>query len=962
MTAVILLLLALSGPPGTGQEETVPVFTRVSPDSGLSQNSIYDIVQDKRGFLWVATKEGLNRYDGYRFVSYRHDPRDPASLPDDQVQVVFEDRSGTLWVVTASGASRFDDRAGRFDRIRLSRRGSDTVTAAVWQILEDKAGLLWLATPMGIGRIDRTTLGARLYDEPQSVRHLHEDHTGAFWACQLSWTDCYRYDRAKDSFVSSPAPVSSRDSTPSNVMMQDSRGGVWLESDRIYRYQPSTGRIQTFELGDTGPSALSGIRKLYEDRSGTVWLGTLGGLYRWDPHARHFSQRTHQPDNSNSVSSNLVSAVAEDSEGSLWIGTIGGGLNVIDPTRHQITRYRHDPKNANTVSSDVVWSIHEDGHRALWIATDDGLNVLDRRTGRFRVARCPPGSPRRELPNSVSSIAPGATGELWLGLYGGQVARFDPVRFTCSLIDYGAFTPPMAEAGSTVVYPDGPGSLWIGVEGGGLQHYAAATGLTRYPLAGTGASGLGARTVWTIHRVANGSLWLGTESGLARFDPATASFTRVWERDLPSAVVYAIAEDSNHRLWLSTNSGICAFDPNAASGHQFEFFTSADGLGNMEFNRRAALRSRTGELFFGGMQGLTSFDPLQILKKNPVVPPIVVTDVEARNREGSRSINPTPVDRITLSYEDYTLTFGFVALSFTNPAKNRYAYKLEGFDPDWVGPSSRRIAQYTNVPPGSYTFRVKGSNNDGVWNEEGAALKILITPPFWQRWWFRTLAVTAIAGLLLAAHRYRLQHVLAIERIRRQVATDLHDDVGSALSQVAILSEVAKRDATPAAAALMTETANLARSMRESLSDIVWAVDPRRDRLTDLVYRMRQAAVNSLESDGVQVDFRAPADDDIERVALAPDRRRHLLLIFKEAITNIGRHARASRVSIDFSVRGRSVALTVSDNGRGFDTRSHSDGHGLQSMARRAHELGARLSLESTPAIGTTIRVEVPFG
>ena len=921
-TVISVLLLLMLGAGTVWAQQSSIVFRRIPPESGLSQSSILAITQDRHGFLWVGTSEGLNRYDGYEFVRYRHDPEDPTSLSNHRVLALFEDRAGRLWAGTHNGASRLDERTGRFTRVMSA--GESGAVGSVVQIVEDNAGLALYSTSLAWCRLEPDERACRVTTGPVELPRQPALPAG----------------------VRAPQAV-----------MEARDGTVWFGTNSLHRYNPSTGVVQRFRLDLTGPSELTTVSALYQDRAGTIWVGTLGGLYSSDPYARHFTHRSHEAHNPDSLGGNLVSAIYEDSSGQLWIGTIGGGLTRVDSRTDRVVRFRHDPRVPATLSSDVVWGIHEDGRGAFWIATDEGINYFDGRSDRFRVIRCPGGGYRDLLRNAVASMTADGRDVVWLGLYGGGLARLDTRAGTCQ-----AVTSYTAPTGSAVVHPDPSGALWVGLEGDGFHRFDRVSRTWRaFPLRVNGEDTQVGRAVWAIHRGHDGILWLGTDIGLWRFDPESGSATRVWDSALPSSVVYAILADSSHRLWLSTNRGICHFDP-AAPGHaRFACFDAADGLRNTEFIRRAALRARDGRLYFGGLEGLTSFDPERILRTNPIAPPVVLTDVEVRNRAESKNVNPAGLDSITLSHRDYSLSFAFVALSFTNPTRNRYSYMLEGFDPDWVSPSTRRIAQYTNVPPGSYVFRVKGSNNDGVWNEEGVSLRVIVTPPFWQRWWFRTLVAMAFAGALVIIHRYRVRQVLAIERIRQQVATDLHDDVGAGLSQVAILSEVAKRQAPPAAAALMSETAGLARALRESMSDIVWAVDPRKDRLADLVQRMRQTAFNALEADGLIVEFHAPADEEVERIGLTPDRRRQLLLIFKEAITNTARHARASRVRIDLVVQGAELRLVIHDDGLGFEPNAPATGHGLASLSHRASQLGGRLVIDSNPGRGTRIELRAPL-
>src|SRR5690606_8262588 len=290
------------------------------------------------------------------------------------------------------------------------------------------------------------------------------------------------------------------------------------------------------------------------------------------------------------------------------------------------------------------------------------------------------------------------------------------------------------------------------------------------------------------HRDAAGALWLGTGTGLTRYDPAAGAFTHYLKRDgLPGSVVYSILEDGRQRLWLGTNLGLACFDPRLPAGRAFRTFDAGAGTGNPEYNRQAAFRNGRGSFFFGGMGGLTVFDPDKI-HDNPVVPPVVLVDVQKANREGTASVNPFGLGHLRLSSRDYSLSFTFAALAYAHPPKNRYAYRLEGFDAGWVDAGTGRVARYTNLPAGDYVFRVRGSNNDGVWNEAGLALRLTVLPPFWETAWFRLLVAAAVAGLLGAAYRYRVQRLLEVERLRLRIASDLHDDFSSDLTGIALLT------------------------------------------------------------------------------------------------------------------------------------------------------------------------------
>jgi len=454
-------------------------------------------------------------------------------------------------------------------------------------------------------------------------------------------------------------------------------------------------------------------------------------------------------------------------------------------------------------------------------------------------------------------------------------------------------------------------------------------------------------------------LWLGTGSGLSRFDPSTESFRHYSERDgLPGSVVYGIAEDAEGRLWLGTNRGLSRLDP-AAPQKGFRNFGAADGVGNTEFNRHAAFRSDDGTLYFGGLDGLTFFQPAAITE-NLEVPPLALTRIETASRVGPRRHNPRGLDRLSLSYRDYSIEVEFSALSFTNPAQNRYAYRLEGFDADWVDAGTRRFARYTDLPPGNYVFQVRGSNNDGVWNETGVSLPLAIAPPFWQTWPFRGALLLAVAAGVWAVYRARLRRLLEIERLRLRIAGDLHDDMSSNLVGIALLGERLHHSdgVGPAERRQLTRISETARRMVQDLRDIVWLVDPARDHFEDLLLKMRDLAATMLP--GVGWEVRADGPQVTGRMGLPF--RRQLYLVYKELLHNIARHADASRVCIELlqQARGRLI-LRVTDDGSGFDPADRSVGLGLRSMRNRVEALGGALEVTSAPGRGTRVDVVIPI-
>jgi len=975
---------------------------------GLSHNTVTSLLQDRQGFLWIGTSDGLNRYDGYDVVVYRHDRLDTASLSNNAVKALLEDREGALWVGTDGGLDRFDRGTERFVRYVLDADVPASPRKAVLQLLEDHAGRLWVGSH-GLYRHDPATDHFVAYrhepGNPNSLAgdqlwSLFEDRKDALWVATAG-NALHRYDPLADHFVrltlpeawsyavivyedeanrlwlsnsfskngafaytgSSFTPLSD---VPSDrvirAVLDDRRGIRWMGTDDgLFRVDPTTRETVQVRMEPTpGAYLQNNVTTLYEDRAGTLWVGAFSGLYRLDPRAKPFRHLGHDPTDPNSLSNNTVMAVWEDNDGMLWLGTLGGGLNRFDPLTGTITRFRHRTAIPHSLCHDLIWSLYEDRRGVLWIGTDAGLCALDRPTGRFTRYTLPI-SPAQTAQPPVNAIREDERGRLWIasnvGLY-----RLDP-----STGEVKGYARPGDDAHSRStgfflqsLYLDRAGSLWIGAFGGLLYRFDPdAEVFTRYPLLLSPDEELVSEAIWAIHQAGDSTFWLGSDLGLTHFDPRSGAVEHITQRDgLPGSIVYAVLQDDLlGRLWLSTNHGLARFDDRLPDGRQVRVYDTGDGLENVEFNRRAAYRSRDGTFYFGGLGGLTWFHPTAI-QDNLVVPPVVLTRIETSNRDTTTLVNPHGLEELVLSYQDYTVAFEFAALNFTNPTKNRYRYRLEGFDDTWIETGTRRYARYTSIAPGSYLFRVIGSNNDGRWNEEGATLRVRVLPPFWQTWWFRLLALAAVAGLLVAGYRYRVTRLLEVERMRLRIAGDLHDDIGSNLSSIALLSDIvrAREQLGERERRQLSKISRSARAMVDALRDIVWSIDPDSDRPDDLVRRMRDTAASLLGD--TRWTFQSPPHGLAARLDM--DVRRHVFLGYKEMLHNVARHARATEVTIRLDEDGGHLRLTVSDDGVGFDAAAPSTGNGLKHLQERAARIGGTLAVTSRPGTGTTILFVAP--
>ena len=836
----------------TAQETTVK-FDQISIEDGLSQSSIYSVFQDSRGFLWIGTEDGLNRYDGYNFEILKTDPDDPYSISYNYVKTIFEDRTGRLWVGTyGGGLNEYIPSMRRFTSFPFgNERGRNNNSEFINVITEDASGFLWIGTDNGLIRyhpLDQS-FERFLYQESDisqagyRINCLQPDTEGILWVG--TGQGLIRFETTTGTAEVMPFEQGAPDQVkfPSILaMMKDSSGDIWVGAENgLQKYSitakafvPWTGNSRLFRR-------LTGIRisALFEDRFGVIWIGSAeNGIWSYRAETQILHQYTDAREDPSNLTNNEIHAIFADRTDVLWIGT-HVGLSKFNQTQKGFAHF-NPMESGRGLSDNYVRAVYEDREKRIWIGTYDGLNVYDPGNDRYSLYQHRPGDTRSISHNRIMSLCPQGQDTLWVGTAGG-LNRLDLNDMTFFAFTHQNEDPDSISSdavrdlllgkdntlwiatedglnrfdeknGRFIHYRNNPGdpnslshnfiyslledsenNLWVGTLDGLSRFDRSNNRFKVFSADNAVPSSLINDEVLTLFEDSSGVLWVGTVGGLNKYDRSTESFTYYTEKNgLPNNLIYAIEEDGEGRLWISTNKGLSRFDP----VHEvFKNYDAEDGLQSNEFNTNSSFKNSDGRLYFGGINGLTAFYSENI-KDNPYMPPIVFTSIQIANRDvligeeiNGRIILPQSImfmDELVLPPSVRMFSLEFAALHFVSPEKNLYAYRMNGFEHDWNQIEGRRYAHYTNLPPGRYTFEVRASNNDGVWNDEGISIKIRIIPPFWKTWLFRILlAVCVILALAFISLRQtqsiRRRNMELEKRVEERTAS--LDAVNSALQK-----------------------------------------------------------------------------------------------------------------------------------------------------------------------------------
>ena len=981
--------------------------TRYTIEEGLSDNLINCVLQTRDGFLWVATMNGLNRFDGTHFKIFQHDfsdslslsenyimslcedskgnlwvgtwggglclfnrekenfsrfrhiPSNPNSINDDYVGSIFEDHDGILWIGTTGGGLnrldphsihfkhyfncnitsiceqksgvlwlgtwdnglkqngllRFDTKTEMFTSFKHNPNNLLSISSdTVWSVTNEGDSILWLGTYRGVDRFNLRTYTASHFEknilDGSVIRQVFVDKKNRMWAASFNYRGLFLFEKGNDSKQTSLRLLANNnDKTSLNSdcirwLYEDYYGNLWIGTQNgLNKIAASKQFFQYTYLPTSYKHTVGNVGALFQDGKNNLWVAYGGGGI--DKIDRKTNTRIHFGQNTKSLSDYDITSIYEDKSGTVWIGTRNGGLNKYNSKSNSFTSYLHNSNNVQSIRANWVHEMFETHDGKFLIQTETGTDVFDR--GKNTFAR---------LEESLNDSIDGST--IW----------------------------------GNIAIEDKSGNLWFSQWLAGVLYYNVKTKkYTRFMPETNNPRSISSTKTTSMFEDSRKNIWICTYGGgVNKFDSATKTFARYTTRNgLPNDAVFKIEEDNNGFLWMSTMNGLARFNP---SNETFRRFDVTDGLINNEFMWRSSFKNSKGEMFFGGEGGFISFFPDSIMDDTRPVK-VALTSFKVFERELQLPQSLQTTKEIILKYNQNFFSIEYTALDFADPSHHKYMYILEGFDKQWNNAGDRKFASYTDVHPGTYRFIVKAANGDGLWNNEGLSLSIIVTPAFWMTWWFKLSIILTLIGVVILIYRYRLNNIFTLQRVRLKIAQDLHDEIGSNLSSITITSGLIqqKNNLDNSQKEALNDILITAQETADAMHDIVWFINPDHDNPHDAIVKMKEIAQTLLSNIHYSIEVDEAAFAKITNL----ETRRNLYFIYKESLNNIVRHAKATHVQIRIERKSNGILLSIADNGIGFDHNGTSNGNGIGNISKRAVEMGAELKIHSSPNKGSEI-------
>ncbi len=1018
-------------------------FDHLTVDDGLSQNTIRSILQDKYGFMWFGTDDGLTRYDGYNFTIYRPIPGDSNSISGNHINVIREDTNGILWIGTQyAGLNRFDPQNNSFERIKFINSATEKLSdLRIKSLLFDKNGLLWIGTEnSGVIQYNTSTRGYIRYEHVDSdsnsisnnnVSTLFEDRLGIIWIGYyvggLDRLDLSLNEIEHSSLTNIPSVY--RNHTFIGSIIEDSSGVIWIGTGAgLLKYIRKKDSFKHFNYDPSDEKSIRSGSNILVYNKNKFWVCGGNSFSMFDISSETWQNYTHDPLNKFSLNWSNISAVYKDRTGTIWLGTILKGLNVFSKEKYKFVHIKFEPNNPNTILSNDVRAVFKSSTGTIWVGAGGLTKIKRNKDGSLKFYQYN-SKFHPILAGNPSSIEEDSSGNIWLK-FGSDLLKIDILKnkierfknnegnhysisgeniqkiykdnfgnlWICTRGDFYQYDINSGKFISRInknrtvnrilsyrinaIHRDAEGIFWLGTWDHGLIQFNINSGsFKEYINDPNNPNSLSHNIIHCIWEDEFGNLWLATRGGgLNKFDKETGIFKKYTMKDnLPDNVIYGILGDNEGNLWFSSNNGISKFNPQTSVIRNYDV---NDGLQSNEFNNTVCDKGSDGEMLFGGINGFNAFYPSRIID-NPIHPQIRITDISIYDKPLRSNYPVIYNDNFELEYDQNYISFEFVALHYSDPKRNKYAYKLEGIDDKWFYSGTRRFASYLNLPHGDYIFRVRAANCDGIWNEKGISIAFVINPPIWLTWWAYLIYVALFfLGLYSidmiktekiqrkarkeAEEKFKVERAKAEERekIYSQTAADFHDQVSGEIGTISIYSELLKMNLTNLKEnelqKHLSKIDSSARNLINFKDSFLWILDSGDVSLFELANYLKDRG-NELFGH-TSVNFKLnPIPTEYKTIMLPFQWKRNILFIFIECMNNVIRHAECSNVELHIEIINNRLHIIIYDDGKGFDDINKT-GRGMINIKKRAAQLGGKLKIASKKNQGTKteLTIEIP--